>query len=402
MTRSHAPAPLQRRRADWIAVGVISLVVVLVVAAAFLTAPIRSTELSSAAHEVEVGPELDTVPGSVSEVARVPDASPALRPVVVDGLIAGLDGTTLRAFTPAGDEVWAYTRHDELCALASAWGKVVATYHANAGCGDVVAIEGVTGTYAGTRASIAPDEVVSVSSNDRVGTVGIPRTELWRSDMVRTVEYGEVEAEQEADAQPHPECNISSALTRTDLFAVTENCHDGTWLRLQDTTPEDSRQPEILANKQFPPGSFLVGIGQTAAAVYDAQASEFVTVDTSGTEISRTPVPPLGEFPPLVEPATADLPHHMSFHDGSRLYLLNPSTLAVTAIFEGALGTGVAVGGRLLFPVENGIAVASWDTQRVERIIPVDRGSYSGPVTLNLAGETLVEKRGEELVFLQP
>ncbi|MHA2788285.1 Rv3212 family protein [Corynebacterium sp. S7] len=395
-----AVAPLNRSKKDWIATGVITVIVVVVVLIAFFTAPIRSAELTPANSTHQDYGQLTVIPETLHETTRVSESSPALAPIVASGMTVGYDGHTLRAYTPAGSQAWSYSRDDELCALASAWGKVVATYRTNVGCGDVVAIDASSGNYAGTRSANAPDEVVSVSSKERVGTVSGARTELWRSDLVRTVEYGEVEAPQEAGMQPNSGCLITSALTSSDLFTVTEICGDTTWLRFQDTTPKDSRAPEIRANATISPGSVLVGTSTHVAAIYDPTTEEVIGINDSGVEVSRSKVAALGEIPTLFEPAVHSLPNHESFFDGTSLWLMNPQTMAVQTVYQGALGTGIAVDNKLLYPVEGGIAVADWDAQQVERTIPVDRGGYVGTVSLGSAGGTIVEKRGDELFFL--
>ena len=64
------------------------------------------------------------------------------------------------------------------------------------------------------------------------------------------------------------------------------------------------------------------------------------------------------------------------------------------------MGTGFAAGDRLLYASSGGVAVVDWDSNTVEDIIPVDRGDYFGPVFINSAGATVVEKRGDEVVVL--
>src|SRR5699024_11233250 len=120
-----------------------------------------------------------------------------------------------------GSTAWTYTRDNvEICSLATAWNRVVITFRNGRGCGDVVAIDAATGHYAHTRSTNNSDEVIAISSNDRVGTVPSDRVDLWRSDLVRTVEYGDVEVEQETHLQPDDECTINTALTRTEPLVV--------------------------------------------------------------------------------------------------------------------------------------------------------------------------------------
>lgn len=398
--------PLRRTRGDIIATGVIAAVSLAAVAGVWATAPIRSSELTPAATEYVATPPLSSVPDNLIQVWAVADtALPGVhRPVIIDGLVVTYADRTVTASDPEGETVWTYRRDLDLCSLGAAWGRVVTTWRAPHGCGDVVAIDADSGTYTATRSAIAPDGVVAVASNDRVGTAAGQRLELWRSDLVRTVEYGTVEGVQEPRLQPHPDCRITSALTRTDLLAVTEVCpgEQGTWLRFQDTTPEQSRIPEIGVDVQLDHReAHLVAIGQEGAAVH--QQGELISFSEDGQEVERRAVPeiPWADQSLPFAPATADLPHHMSFFDGDRLYLLAPTDLTVRHVLEEAVGTGVALDGRLLMPTAAGIAVVNWDTGETEKTIPVDRGGYEGMVSLGVVGDTVVEKRGERTVGLR-
>ncbi|MEX3505052.1 hypothetical protein [Corynebacterium sp. LK2510] len=395
--------PLRRTRGDLIATGVIAVVSAALVGTAVLTAPVRSAHLEPATAEVDNPGKLAAAPTQLRESFRLRDESPRLRPLIAEGMIVTYADGTLTATTPAGESAWTYTREDDLCALDQAWGNVVATYRGPAGCGDVVSIDALTGQYADTRSAPAPDTVTGISSNDRVGYASPTRTELWRSDLVRTVEYGAVEAPQEDDMQPH-QCQQTSALTRTELLAVTEVCEDGTFLRLQDTTPEDSRKPEIEADIAIPEGAYLVAIGQDAAAVYDPATSEVSTYSTEGLRTTTSTVPALRGDRRIDDTfhvlPTADLPHHMSYFDGALLVLFAPETLSVTDVFDNAAGTGVGAGETLLFATAEGIAVAQWDASTIEQVIPVDRGGYTGAVFVDSAGAGVVEKRGSDVVYL--
>lgn len=398
-------APLRRTRGDLIATGVIAGISALLVGAAFFTAPARDAHLAPAAEEQQDYGRLAVAPSALSESFTLRDTSGRDQPLVANGLIITYNNNTLSATTPEGETVWTYERPNELCLVDQAWDKVVAAYRNNAGCGDVVAIDAKTGTYAGTRSAIAPDNVVRLASNDRVGYASAERVELWRSDLVRTVEYGRVEAKQEPKQQPH-ECTITSALTRKELLAVTEICDDGAFLRLQEATPEDSREPEILADIPVSEDAYLVAISQDAAAVYDPATSEVRGYDKDGATTSTSFVPQLdapesGPDGVVKNLPVADLPHHMTYWENGSLVLMEPADLQVSGVFQGALGTGVAAGDALLYATDNGIAVADWHTTAPERVIPVDRGGYSGPVHIASAGATVVEKRGDEVVVMR-
>lgn len=403
-----AHPPLRRTRGDFIATGVIAAVCVVALLSAFFSAPIRQDHLSPAAEELTDAGTLAVVPEALTESFTLPDTSPQARPLIVKGVIVTYNDGTITGTSPDGTTQWTYKRSAELCGMASAWGKVVAVYRTNIGCGDVVGINALTGQYANTRSAISPNRATVFSSNDRVGTIGsdgnLSRAEIWRSDLVRTVEYGDVEAPQEPEMQPHPGCTLTSALTRTELLAITETCEDGTWLRFQDTTPEDSRKPEMHESVSIPEGSYLVAISQDAAAVHDPASSTVTSYSQDGAQLSRAEVPAsnlLADSPTgVVVPQTADLPHHMTYFDGANLMLLDPSNLEVRTIYQSALGTGVGIADRLLYPTADGITIADWNSPETERTIPVDRGGYRGPVAVGSAGPTFVEKRGDTVVVL--
>lgn len=407
---------LRASRRDWVLTAVIAVVCVVAVVGAYFSGSLRAADLHPADQPVPEAPAtLAEIPAQVAPAftlanGAAPQTSAGVQPIATNGLIIAADGDTVRAVDAEGQDVWSYTRTDApLCSLATAWDKVVATYRTSVGCGDTVAIDATTGQYSDTRSALNSEETVPVSSNDRVGTASTDRVELWRSDMVRTVEYGEIPAPQEAHTQPHPECTINSALTRTELLVVSETCPDAAnrdFLRFQTTEPEDSRTPDVNATAEVEAASArLVAVGQSAATVYaEGDTPELISFSDDGTVTHRQAVPSspaVSNSPTLFQPATADLPHHMTWFDGARLYLFSPNELKVTRVVDGALGTGAAIGDRLLVPTADGIAVYDWKTGQTERTVPVDRGSYRGPVHLTVAGTNLVEARGGQLVALQ-
>ena len=117
-------APYRRTRGDLIATAVIAVVSLVLVAAAFLTAPIRASQLSPAEKQYESAARLSTPPTTLQESFRLPDTSPGVSPVIAEGMIISYADGTLRATTPQGETAWTYQRDLELCTLDQAWGKV--------------------------------------------------------------------------------------------------------------------------------------------------------------------------------------------------------------------------------------------------------------------------------------
>lgn len=402
--------PLRRTRGDIIATCVITLVCVVMLGLAWYKAPIRTSHLSPAAAEFHPAAAPTRVPDALPELWRRDDAPPAPaqqtlapQPVVVGGVVVLPSAHGVRGLNPrTGEELWSYEREETLCGLGSAWQKVTAVFDAGFGCGDVVQIKPQDGTYGKTRSALAEEPVGIVQSNDRVGIIGPERVELWREDAVRTIEYGDTPARQEPKMQPHVECSPAAALTRTTHLVLLDRCPDhSSWVRVMDTSPDDSRKPEITHEFALPTDtSTLVAVGSSALATYEDGA--LVSYSFSGTELSRTPItaPSPEALSSPFRPAIADLPHHMSWFDGHSWHLFEPTNLRATIHRDDALGTGVSLDGQLLYPVSGGIAVARSDSGEVQRTIPVDRGDWTGPVSLKIAGDVLVEQRGASVVAL--
>ena len=404
---------LRRTRSDWLTVGIITAIATAAVGLSVANSDISHASLNPVAPPgAEHQPALlESAPDSLTEAFRVPNEGvPGVsKPIVVQGLLISNDAHSVTAHNPDGSVAWTYSRDNvEICSLSTAWNRVVTTFRTGRGCGDVVSIDALTGEYADTRSANNSDAVIAISSNDRVGTVSSDRVDLWRSDLVRTVEYGDVEAKQEPNLQPYEDCTINSALTRTELLVVSESCPGDNGidhLRIQTTTPEDSREPEVAQEVTIDSdGARLVAVGQSAAAVYaPGENPTIISYNEQGHETSRTDVAPsrkIHDSASPFAPATADLPHHMTWFDGERLYLFTPTALRVSQVLEQAIGTGVAAGDRALIPTRDGIDVVDWTTGETQRSIPVDRGGYEGEVYLAVADGNIIEARDGELVAL--
>lgn len=395
-----------------LAVTALTVAAAIGVGTVYATAPARHSHLEATGVSVSEPGQLGTVPHAVSEAFRITDSAEPARhqPIESQGVVIGTEGGTVTAYDAAtGDTLWTYERDLPLCMVTQLDGAVVATYKNNAGCGDVTSIRFTEGTYKDTRSAPAPDEVSPVFSNSYVGTVSPESVELWRNDLVRTVIYGDIPNPQEPKFQPHADCTITSALTRTKLLALTETCPDGkTWLRLQNSKPEDSRKPEVSGDVELTPGSYLVAIGEDTASVLspagEGDASGFfLSYNEEGKSMGFSPTSAtITPDSDIFTPAVGDLPHNMSWFDGSALHLFEPTRLVEEYTLDDAIGTGDAVGEKILVPVDGGIAVYDLPQTTPEFVIPVDRGDYTGPVHVRVTGKTIVEKRGETVVALTP
>ena len=393
---------------NWLAVGIIAAACVAGVSVTALTAPATHAHLTSTGSAVTSEGILSSPPASLTEAySLVDDAVPAAyAPLVGNGVVVTTSGSTATGTDAStGQTLWTYNRDVPVCSAGIIDGAAAIDYATGIGCGEVTSITLTQGTYKDNRAALAdaPEMVAPIQSNSSVGLVSGRRVELWRNDLVRTVEYGDVDVKQEPGFQPHENCTIDSALTRVEALSVVEMCDDGMWLRIQDAVPEDSRKPEVTHDVSLPPNSHVVGISQTHTAV--ATDTAITSFDTeTGQPVSSSPISG-ADFSTLTPdlpftPQVGDLPHNISWFNAGTLYLLHPTTLAVERTIAPALGTGVVIGNTLLVPVTEGIAQFDTTTWEPLATIPVDRHGYTGPVHLRAAGEALVEKRGGTVVGL--
>lgn len=435
--RTSAPPPERRTRTDLAVTAGLTVATLLVAGGTWLFSDAHGTDHTVAAPGDAVAPAASTdlpVPASVTEAWRTTtDPATAPEPLTMDGAVVRTDGDRVSVLDAAdGHEVWSYSRDRALCGVTGGWSRVVAVYRGPKGCGEATSFEVATGRYVDTRSALADDDVRTFRSLDHVGLLGTDRVELWRSDLVRTVEVGHQEVTVNPGVQPTDGCRFSSALTRKKVLAVTTECPGDTdgdrTVQLLDADPEDAGEPETTHDFTVPAGSELVAVGQDAALIYvpgtgvrasdadDRTGSRFQVLRTDGSfeQYPADPAPlldpatrqdaadagPAGAGTgPLFSPQTADLPHHMTWFDGTRVVAFGPSDLSPRFSVP-ALGTGAAMGGRLLLPVTGGIAVVDWTDGHTEKVVPVDRGDWTGPVTLRVQGDVIVEQRGGTLVGL--
>ncbi|AZA10888.1 Rv3212 family protein [Corynebacterium gerontici] len=405
--------PLRKRRGDLIATVGIGALTAALVAGTWALAPIRHSELvvedslQSDAKQVNAL----TLPNELHErwTAQAPPGWQV--PLIAAGYPVAFDAQQRRlsSLDPTSGSVrWGYERDVPLCAVSTAWNAVVADYQTGRGCGDVVSINAAEGSYKATRSAHASQQVAPIASNDRVGIVSPERVELWRSDLVRTVVYGEVDIKQEPGQQPHPECTISSALTRGTLLAVAEQCENNTFVRLQTPDPEESSTPEVQASIKLKAGSQVVAINASRVAIYEPGSTAHLYVfDAQGKQVSARAIPESADIQSLQQgiytPHNAQAGRFLQWFDGDRLYVLDAKTLDTVRVFEQAIGTGTMVGLDLVLPTREG--AEQYPTRGTElfdaaKSIPIDRNGSSERVSLAFSAQTLIEQRGEQLVGL--
>ena len=180
------------------------------------------------------------------------------------------------------------------------------------GCGQVSTIDAKTGQRGPTRTAYADPEVTLSSDGTTVLSAGDSRLELWRSDMVRMLSYGALDARIKPGIPASPLCRLVSAAASSAAVSVLESCPNQPDLRLTLLRPADDEdapelkyvpQPGVSERFRRPGGGRLRHHDRRLRA--DAQA-DVDLVDETGATIASTPLskPPRPKTRRCLAPAT--------------------------------------------------------------------------------------------------
>lgn len=470
-------SPARRRRIDRLVAGGIALVVLAVAAVVYLTSDVRATT-DATGSRVAVPAEPTAVPSSLRQLWSV-DADPAAGAVASPyGVVVIGQGTAAVAYDArTGERVWSYDRGDEpLCAIGSgdtdapgvtARGKVrgvMVVSKKNGYCSQVMLLDPATGERHYYRTSPNQAGGALVFGGPYAGWLGSSLVELWRDDLVRTIQYGDEPAPPKPNAT-HTGCAFTDLIIDDQQFATVEHCTDSpnaqvvvNWTT-PDSAPNKPDDQDVF--KHTPRATIdtgssaarLVGITSDRVAVLVSDPEPAVVrYDTTGREVGRTPVdvPAAsvvdadrvgadGATRPT--PAVRDGSTRFSVVDDTLLAVLQESAtvqttptptptqlatepptpgvlasdtpaepvtervqdLSVGWTRAGVLGLPAPIGDQVLLPVAGGlvpVAAGNGNPGIVPTLIPVDRGGYDGRVDATAVGPTVVEIRGDRVVGL--
>jgi len=400
--------PERRTKADILAAAALGVVVAVVASVIWWTSDARATISRPAATPVPNPTPARDVPDSLKQLWTA--ASPDTRvPVVVGGVVTTGNGRQVDGRDPAtGQSLWSYSRDTDLCGVSWVYHYAVAVYRDDRGCGQVTAIEGSTGRRGASRSSYADPRVRLSSDGTAVLSAGATRLELWRSDMVRMLAYGETDARvKPSNRGLHSGCILESAAASSSAVSVLEACGNPADLRLVLLRPgkeDDEPQQQFVPEPGVRPGSGarVLAISQNNTAVYLPSPQPRVEViDETGTTVSSTllPRPPSGS---AVVSQTGNL---MTWWTGDALLVFDATSLTqryTIAAGENVapLGPGVMMAGKLLVPLTGAIGVYDPVNGAYERDIPVNRSPSSSAVIPVVSGSVVIEQRGDTLVAL--
>jgi len=409
--------PERRTRGDVLAAVAIAALVAIVAALIWWTSDARATISRPAATPAPTLPTAKVVPSSLRQLWTAPSPK-TTTPLVVAGNVVTGDGREVEGRDPAtGNTRWTYARDLELCGVTYVYDYAVAVYPDVRGCGQVSTIDAKTGERGPSRTAYADPEVRLSSDGTTVLSAGDTRLEQWRSDMVRMLSYGSLDARIKPGTPASPICRLVSAEASSTAVSVLEACPKQDDLRLTLLRPADE---EDTPNQKYVPqpgvvddsGARVVAVSDTTTAVYVPAPKPTVNiVDETGATVASTllPKPP---SPGATMSRAGDL---ITWWTGDSVMVFSANGLRYRYTVSAAgsnipLGPATMMAGRLLVPVTDGYdAFDPASGNGVEHIpvlgAPPTRSvgglpASSAAVVPAVAGSTILEQRGDELVAL--
>jgi hypothetical protein len=399
--------PERRTRGDVVAAVAIAVVVALAAALIWWTSDARATITRPAATPMPIANPARAVPAALEQLWTA-TSSKTSAPVVVGGAVVTGEGHDLVGHDPAtGGQRWLFARDRDLCGVTYIYNLAVAVYPDVRGCGQVSTVDASTGRRGPTRTGYADKRVTLSSDGTTVLAAGRTRVEMWRSDMVRTLAWGPLDAEVNPPVQPQPPCTFVSSAASSEGVSILQSCPNVPDLRLtmlkvakEDVAPEQkyAQQVGVDANS----GAKVVAMSGLRAIVYlPAPQPRLVVFDETGAQVAATLL-----AKPVAPTATASRAGTLvTYWTGDSVIVLDGDTLTFryTIAAGGAtpIGPGVMMANRLLIPLTAGMGVYDPETGAIEHVVPVNRPpGLTGPVVPAVAGMTVVEQRGATLVAL--
>ncbi len=404
--------PERRTKGDILAAAAIAVVVAAAAALIWWTSDARATISRPAAVPAPNPASAREVPATLRQLWTA--SSPATTaPVVVGGTVAtGKSRRVDGRDAGTGESRWSYARDTDLCGLSWVYHYAVAVYRDDRGCGQVSALDGSTGRRGAARSSYADPRVRLASDGTTVLSAGDTRLELWRSDMVRMLAYGETDARVKPSARGlHSGCTLVSAAASSSAVSVLESCANQAGLRLVLLRPgkEDDEPQQQIVNEpgiEAGSGARVLAVWENNTAVYlpgnSGSQPRVDVVDETGTAVSSTLLPK----PPSKSAAVSQAGTLVTWWTGDSLMVFDAGkftlryTIAAGDTKVAPLGPGVMMAGRLLVPVTGAIGVYDPLSGANERYIPVDRAPSTAAVVPAVAGSRVFEQRGDTVVAL--
>ncbi|MBC6450398.1 Rv3212 family protein [Actinokineospora xionganensis] len=416
-----APRTRFNRKRDYAAIGLIVVALIGAVVVVWQKSDLRATTSITTERQYEepVAPEF--FPPSLGEVWRA--ESPATWEPVVAGptVVTGRGGEVAGRDPETGDVRWIYSRDLELCTVGTQWRTAVALYrttenalpesdprHAG-GCSEMTSLDPVSGKRDRQRNSDAELGTRLIGDGVYLTATGERLITSVRSDLVETMDYGQIPAMVNADKQPRTGCAYKSAHAASNKIAVIERCPNDAAVRLTvykatGKENESDKPVEVLSTVLGSESAQVVAMNDDLTAVAVPSPNRLVVYGAEGAQTASYDLDlgpdDLGADPPGRASPVTKATGAFHWFSGSRTVVVSATELRPLWTIKDTLGPGTVFAGRALLPVKDAIAVVSQaDGTEVGRI-PVDRANHTGMVTMSSIGPIVLEQRGTTLVAL--
>jgi PQQ-like domain len=399
--------PERRTRGDLLAALAIAVVVAVAGVLIWWTSDARATISRPAAAPSPSIMPAHALPAALDQLWTAA-SSKTNGPIVVGGTVVTGNGHDVVGHDPdTGTQRWLFARDRDLCGVTWIYNLAVAVYPDSRGCGQVSTVDGSTGQRGPTRTGYADKQITLSTDGTTVLAAGATRVEMWRSDMVRTLAWGPLDAPINPPVQPQPPCTFVSMAASSDAVSILESCPNVADLKLtmlkvakEDVSP-DQRYAEQTGVDAKAGAKVLVVSGLRTAVYLPTPQPRVAVYDETGAQISSTLLPK----PSSPVAATSRTSSLFTYWTGDSVVVLDAYTLTyryTIAASDGAtpIGPGEVIAGRLLIPVTGGMGVYDPATGAPDHVIPVNRPGVQGPVRVSAAGTTVLEQRGDLLVAL--
>ncbi|MGV9546524.1 Rv3212 family protein [Nocardia beijingensis] len=399
-------APERRTRADIISAVAIAVLVVIAGALVWVRGDAHGTESVTASSTVPTPAAADQVPTALRELWHAPDRASA-RALVSGGVAVTGDDATVTGRDPrTGEQLWKYRRDMPLCGVEGQYGMVIAVYRDERGCSQATMLAGDSGARRTARSSYMDKDVRLSVDGTYLLAQGPQRLEMWRSDLVRTVEYGFVDAPVNVKTQPRKGCALLSSSSSPSRLAVLERCPADPAERLTvlNPAPKDNTVPEEYGSHVLT-GPATDSAEARVLAVSDSRivlyfpAAESLPPRLAVYDGNGNPVVVHQLSAPLSQTATTTrIGSAYLVFTGNSVIALNGSTFDPLWTAGGALGSPALMAGKLLLPTAGALTVLDPATGAEAGRVPVERPGYTGnPISLTVVGNTVLELRDGEL-----
>ncbi|GAA4037635.1 hypothetical protein GCM10022247_74330 [Allokutzneria multivorans] len=415
--RPLVPTRSFHRKTDYVVAALIAITALVVAFIVQRTGDAAATVSRTSAQPMTQLPQPTALPPSFAEVWRAP-SSATFTPVVAGPAVVTGEGGEMAGRDPlTGEKKWSYTRDLPLCTVGMSWGQAFAVYTKpgwtggngpqQGNCSEITGVDAATGKRVLARNGNAPSGTRLLSDGTHLVMTGKRLIEVVRFDLVKTLEYGKVEAEIQPNKQPRTNCEFGSIALGGSRLGVIERCPDDVSDRLtmQKPNPKDWDGPEVAFSTVLNGrGARLVAITEDRTVIALPGPPRLVTYDVNGSQIDEQalsiPDSDLAGDPPGQVPQVVEGSSNSYWFTGSKLVALSTKELRPQWTVDGVVGSPTLFSGRLVVPVRDGLLVL--DAVSGARIgsVPVRRDE-PGPVALATAGPVILEQRAGTLVALR-